>query len=777
MEKYLILLANAFRKHRLQLLSFAATILISALFLNMGLTIAINFDDIYRQKWMANNMPDVFFIVYDTDYSQGAVEEVDSYPEVAFTETRDCSYLYGEFSVGDDVQVSMPMAVYNREDDHTLNNYTLIDSMASDADNAAYVSYWFYTDKGCQLGDTLYYHTAARTYEFTISGFVEDMQYGNNNCGGVAIHLSQACYDDFVKIAELGVAAKAIDIRTTAFENGEHVYQKALQRLSGDWKFSYQYNGGYYEWNKGARTLMVNITAYIIVAFALAITVVSLLVCGFRIGNGIQEDMRNMGVQKSIGYQSGQVRLAVALPYLILSVASTAIGIALSFAVIPAFTSLAESLTGLVWEQGADIVSILITSAILFLAVILTVSAATRKVRRYPPVEALQSGISHHNFKHNFVSLDKTPLNISAAIGCKNFFGSLRQNVVLAFIVATMTFLAMFAASAYYNMAMKTDNFVNVVSEEFSNVYAVTAGQAQTLDARLSGTEGIDRTLYYDTMRVIYNGRIISAYVCNDYSKVRNNLIYEGRNPIHDNEIAIGSKAAEGIRIGDTVSVSFDGLSVDYLVVGFLQSPNKLGLSCEMTVSGFQKLDDSYTPNILNIYLNDNMTAEECVEMLKAEQNDLVISIGNYDKTIETSISTYINMTSALVGIITIVVVIILVLVLLIVISTIMLQRRYDFGVLKAIGYTTKQLIIQTGLGILPAILLGILTGCFTGVLWMNNIWLLAFASMGIQKVSLGVPVIGTVFVGIGLLLLSLLLSVWLCSGLKRISASELVRE
>ena len=479
-KNYWILLVHNFRKNRLQLLSFTVIILISALFLNLGLSVALNFNDGYRNKWTDHNMADASFVVYDMDYSADAVDEIKAYPEVKNVEVRDCLYLYGEFRVGDEVRVAMPMVVYNREDAYKMNRYLLVDSSLTDVDNAAYVSYWFYTDKGCRLGDTISYRTASKTYTFTIAGFVEDIQFGNNNCGGIAIHLSNDAYNAFALSAEPGLLAKAINIRTTEFKLGTAVYQRALQRMSGSWTFAYQYNSGYFEWNKSTRTLTTSIIAYMIVAFALGITVISLMICGFRIRNGIQEDMQDLGIQKSMGYQSLQIRFSVALPYLLLCLIGTALGIAGALAVLPSFNSLIEALTGLVWHQSADGAAILITFCILLCAVIFTVTASTRKVRRLLPVEALRSGIHHHSFKHNFVPLDKTCLPVTAALGVKNFLGSLAQNVVLSIIIAGVTFLGMFAASAYYNMMIKSDHFLKVVSDEYGNIYAVTDREART---------------------------------------------------------------------------------------------------------------------------------------------------------------------------------------------------------------------------------------------------------------------------------------------------------
>ena len=53
----------------------------------------------------------------------------------------------------------------------------------------------------------------------------------------------------------------------------------------------------------------------------------------------------------------------------------------------------------------------------------------------------------------------------------------------------------------------------------------------------------------------------MTAFACEDFSKVRNDVCYMGENPKDADEIALGSAFEENFKIGDTVSVTVDGIT------------------------------------------------------------------------------------------------------------------------------------------------------------------------------------------------------------------------
>ena len=83
------------------------------------------------------------------------------------------------------------------------------------------------------------------------------------------------------------------------------------------------------------------------------------------------------------------------------------------------------------------------------------------------------------------------------------------------------------------------------------------------------------------------------AILCDDFSRVNNqSVVYTGRFPKYDNEIAIGAKYAKekGFAVGDEIEIMANGNTETYLISGFTQVTNNLGRDCLFTRSGYERL-------------------------------------------------------------------------------------------------------------------------------------------------------------------------------------------
>ena len=83
------------------------------------------------------------------------------------------------------------------------------------------------------------------------------------------------------------------------------------------------------------------------------------------------------------------------------------------------------------------------------------------------------------------------------------------------------------------------------------------------------------------------------ANMCDDFSKLNNqNVMYKGRFPKYDNEIAIGAKYAKerGFEVGNEIEITANGNTQKYLISGFTQISNNLGRDCLLTRTSFERL-------------------------------------------------------------------------------------------------------------------------------------------------------------------------------------------
>ena len=102
-------------------------------------------------------------------------------------------------------------------------------------------------------------------------------------------------------------------------------------------------------------------------------------------------------------------------------------------------------------------------------------------------------------------------------------------------------------------------------------------------------------------------------------------------------------------------------------------------------------------------------------------------------------------------------------------------NKKQDYGILKSLGFTTKQLILQTALSFMPTIILSTVVGMIVSCLVINSLMALFFSSLGIVKCTFAIPVAFSVFGGIGLILLSFAMACLLSLKVKKIAPHNLL--
>ncbi len=781
MLKYLVLTSHNMRKYRGQFISFLLVVVLAAGLLNIGLVTLLNNKQNYIEKFDQYNCADIFFTMNDLALSEQAVTIAKGISGVNKVETRRSIMMSGEASYGDSGS-TLRHIFFDLEEEHSLNRLEPIgDTLEfNSVSHPAYVSYWIKTS-GCDLGDQYEYESNGKTYTFTIAGFVEDMMYGNNNCGNLAVYLPQKEFDILYSAVTEADRAFTLSLAIDDRDVSNKLHTEFMDQISGYLTSQSVISDGYFEKGLRLRTLTASITASMIVIFSVLLTVVILLLINFRIKNNIQEEMQNMGILKAMGYSSKQVILSVTFPYLLLTVFSVVTGIGLSYLVIPAVNSVFEQLTGLIFQQGFDCKSgILVVISIIGL-VLFTSLLSSRRIKKLHPVVALRSGIRHHSFKKNLFPLQKLKCNVHLGMALKNFSHYYKQNIFLALILFTMTFIGVFAGSGMYNTVFESDKFINTFSEENPSV-SLTANNhkaAELMRSSLITDKRIKKVIYYDQSSLKIEDENISVFVVDEYDKLDNELCYAGRNPLHDNEIVIGNGIAEqqGLGIGDEITVKYQEETGSYLIVGLFQAIDYSGKACEMTKAGFARINKGFEPTTLFIYLQDDTKSDVFLKDIQKIFGDKIKTFLDYDKLMEQIFGGFAALSAMVVCVIVIIVVLIITVVLYMILKTMTVNRRQELGIMKAVGYSSRQLILQQAYSLLPSVMIGSIAGGVVGKLLINQTWLLCFYPLGIRKTNLQIPELWVAAIGAAIALVTFILAVLMSGRIRRVHAIELIKE
>ena len=117
----------------------------------------------------------------------------------------------------------------------------------------------------------------------------------------------------------------------------------------------------------------------------------------------------------------------------------------------------------------------------------------------------------------------------------------------------------------------------------------------------------------------------------------------------------------------------------------------------------------------------------------------------------------------------------VILLVLYLLVKSLIFNKRKDFGIFKAIGYESNDLVIQTALSFMPSIVLSVLIFSVVSYYYANPVMNIAMSSFGIIKANFVVPVAGVVLVGIFIVIVSFLFAVFESRRIRKIEAYELL--
>ena len=465
-----------------------------------------------------------------------------------------------------------------------------------------------------------------------------------------------------------------------------------------------------------------------------------------------------MSVLKALGYTSAQIVAGITLPYAMVALVFSVIGVSLSYLLLPVLCTVLTVQSGFSFNICFDSLSFVCVALILCGVVAFFTNS---------------KGV-----KKNHLPLDEIKGNTKLLLVFKQIFVNKKQNVMLFLVSFVLTVLVAFSGTLFYNVAIKPDNFMSALSDEVADVVIVP--QKDKIDevlAVLNNDERVENTLKYMSSSVKIEDIAVTAFVCEDFSKVRNDVCYLGENPVSDNEIALGSTFEETFKIGDTVSVSLNDKTKSFKVTGFVQSVNLQGELCELSLNGYNSFfEEEQTPSVY-VYLNDSANAQKLTKEYKNDYAELVADTVNSYKLQKEAQGMYMGITVVLVAVIFVVTILIVLFILYIVIKSLLVKRKQELGIYKAMGYTSSQLIFQTAGSFMPVTIVATLISSVMAMFYMPAIYGFIFEALGVMKNNIEVSLSFLMLFAIAQILVNIIISIILCMPIKKISAYSLIKE
>ena len=788
MDKTLLLTKSNLRKNRgtsvgLFLLMFIATLLI-------GVSLMIFFDALPTARSEAErlNAGDGYIMVRNgiSDITDEKIEEL-------IKDDTDSYYVYKNLQFGavplpfgsGDVSIDIALcdsSAFNRQ----MDKMEVILEDTSVTDDYIYLPYQFYSGGGIKLNDKFEFSVEGVTYSFTVKGFTALTYGGCNNAALFSFVVDDDTYNEILE--RNGETAEGLIIvydLKDGVSNGEFKIKNRNELLKiNPTAITTGYDIDTVISSRTFIGLILAVSFLVITSLVVAAVAMMLANC---ISNYIKENMKTLGALKAIGYTGKDIKGSLVFWFFILSVLGSAAGIVTAYLIMPVFADIVVGQMGFPYQVSFNLPATVIPVVFIIVFALIVTAACASKVSKIHPIVALREGIESHNFRKNHIALDKTSLSLNLSFAMKTCIGNMKQNVITFFVLGFMIFCCVISLLLYENFSRKpkldilaTEICAGVVTSDYDT-------REEVLDY-LENRSDIKNIREIINMNVYYNDEeSLFCYIVKDLSKMNNtNLCYKGRLPEFDNEIAVSGSFAKayGFDIGDEIKIDYGDNSFNYLITGFIQTTNNSGREAIFSYKAADHIMDIdaipgwYWFDLVNESddVNENIdVVNKILEECEDKYGNHIISTMNFYKMIGGAMTTFQGISIMMLVIMCSISVVVIALILFLLIKSLVYHKRKDYGIYKALGYTSGSLMLQTALSFMPAVIASAIVFSIVSYNVANPYISLFMRSFGLMKCDFAIPVPGVVAIGAGLTVVSFLLALLQTRRIRKIEAYNML--
>lgn len=777
MRKLFIIARSNMRKAKGQTVAIVVLILIAALMLNLWLMLSMDYRknfERYHDKLNAEHVTlavddkdgEVRTYLTDTLEGDGRVKEyrLDGCMHMVGSFPYNGGMMNGEF-VFLDKQTSTARAIGKVE---------IVEE--GNFQSGVYLPMLYKTDE-IKVGKRVEISIGSHTVDYTVCGFFNSVMMGSHNCAITQIILTE---DKYGELEELNYAPKATLCSVRLNSVSDNLNFEADLKAAVSKAFpNVRMTSNCYDIVSQSRYISQGITSSIMCVMAFLVLLIALVVIVSNIINYIQVNIKNLGALKAVGYTSRQLVCSLLLQFLGLTLVTAIVGTALSYAIFPAINKMMIAQTGIPYAMRFLPLPVLISVVILGAAVASAVLLASLKMRKIEPIVALRSGVQTHNFRKNRVPLERTKAPVNFALALKTTLSGVKHNITMCITMLVLSLIVVFSGLMTENVIVDMKPFLDlIVGETADSCINVETEAEDEFKLVLKDDGRVEKYYLYNSLNVSHaGGAELMATICDDFTEVNNqSVIYKGEFPEWDNEIAIAGKYAKenGFKVGDQIEITANGKTEKYLISGLTQITNNLGRDCLLTREGYEKLGELSNVSYY-INLKDGTDIDAFNAEMKTRFEGYVNTAINVDTTIQGAASVYVSLMTIIVIAILVLSVIIIAFVLYLLVRTMLNNKKRDYGILKSLGFTTKQLVVQTALSFMPAIIISTVVGIIISCVAINPLMSLFLSSMGIMKCTFEIPYLFVTLSGVGLILLSFGIACLLSLKIKKIAPRNLL--
>ena len=818
------------KKNKKEAIAIAFLTLVSVLMFGIFAINVSKISNAFDESFRESGSVDTFITISKSDYREDYRDILKE--EYGFDDVRSGNLLMGEVTgvLRDGEKIAYNLMFITEKENKKIDQGNIIESMTKeeieDLDHWVILPSYFKYNLGYTIGEDFTPVSGGREYPFTVAGFY-NTGISNENGFFFKIIISTEDYRLLTPIYS--------ENTFLAFQGGDDFdyreYFTKCMNKSGDSFTGYEFSKAD---EKANETKFLNMFLYMSVALSLITFVASIFMVRNKIRSDIEDQMEMIGVLEALGYKSKEISLAYALEYFISSGIGGVIGGMIALITTPFMNSIISVMLGREVVSSAKAYMVIpVVIGVIGLILIFALAKASM-VKSFPPVVAFRKGIRTHNFRRNVLPLEKSGDSINLRLGFKDSIKNLRTGAgvgLCIFLAGVALLFCMFTFVMFFN---GSDGLVKLMGIEISDdIINVNEGvDAYALCEELQSFPEVRKTriTYVSPSFRVEDQKEGTVFAYDEFTDMGYIFPMDGRYPEHDNEVMISFRRSKtyDLNIGDTIVIDRKGVKIGYIITGIVGTMANNQMNLYMTNDGFKRANGSAAPDMVEIYLEDGVDRaqfEQKLTSIYGQSADAVMSGDNSGETLEekiqsvaadkiaTLISTYgitsvdyairvgdqlitgnsrqfvmkdlqsykdvvksqldpiANITRMFMGIGAVAIGIVVAVILGIIASSNVKKRRKELGIMKSLGYSSKDLMKQIAISIMPVTIVSVILASFAAIAINKIFW---FTLFGVPMKT-SIPVL--ILTDLALIVFTFVMTYIGAGKIKKISVNELMTE
>jgi putative ABC transport system permease protein len=473
------------------------------------------------------------------------------------------------------------------------------------------------------------------------------------------------------------------------------------------------------------------IISLIVMAISLLLTAIALISLRFSILSGLEDDVREIGVMKAIGFAQKDIRNIYLSKYLLLSLLGCGLGYILSLLLSEVLSANMRLYMGAVETSALFYILPLISALVILMIVVGSCMILLRRLKKISAVDAIRTGSTNGNSSRgNKISLIGSPLPVNLFMGFKDVASRTKVFFLLLAVFIACSFLMLLPVNLYNTM--NDESFSTYMGVEKSDI-RIDLHQTEDILSRyqeiaeyLDNDPTVERYATLVTCRYKFlnaEGHWENINVTTGNLDTFSLAYIKGKAPANGEEIAISFLNADqmGKTIGDTITLEVEGKVVDLKISGIYQDVTNGGKTAR---AALPIIPETMLWYVVNIELTDSAVpqskiAEYSMLFSQAKVTDL------RDYVLQTFGDT-LNLLNAVKWITVFVATFLACLVVSLFLCMLIAKDRTQIAIMKNIGFSaadiTLQYVTKTVLVLVVGIIVGMLLCNTLGAVFVSGI-------------------------------------------------------